>query len=774
MQATELVHVGDPVRATGHRSGATFRLMLLVLVAMLAQGCGGGGSGPTRPAASDFETGEYFASGGLAPINASAAYVQGATGADTAVAVMGSGEVDITHPELDAKVSGTWGFDADTGRLIRTQGDSWFSRTGTAVAGLIVGKKNDRLLHGAAFGSRLENIDTTSSVTGTDTATIAQQAQANTAAALNFSSADTVLVDVPTSEPIGEPLRSTLISTPDARPGRILVTEAGDGGAAEPKPLGRLATDPALKGHLLVVGSVDGQNRVSSFSNRAGSTADFFVVAPGEGLTSLAPTQQLAVPLFGCCFPQCPSCTSKLIGSTTYAAALVTGAAAVLQEAFPFLSGAEIAGILLDSATDLGDPGADPVYGRGLINLAAAMEPVGNLSIPTGSTVTGSSAGLDESSLSLAPAFGDVALPAGILDEIIVLDDYDRPYRVSLGNRVGIRRRDVSIESLFDPSPTQFSMAAPGLEGAAFRLGVRRRGLRELIDELDSGSAVAPLGKDTALRLSWDAPAAPHFDVADPLRNESLFLSIHDVRMPQFDLLGEARGAALLHRVGTGSKVIVGWFEGEGVSGIGDERYRLTQALWRHDFGGTFGLGFGLGLLDERDTFLGSRSYGAFGSSVGAHSQFASLLGTYRFDDKTGLELGYVRVRTDVEARGPGLLNDWSTIQADALSAGLFRDDLFISGDRAGVRLSQPLRVRMAEATLTVPMARDVDGNLVRRKERVDMSPRGQEVDFEIAYARPVARRGTISGHALIRHEPDHDAGAGTDVILGVTARFHF
>lgn len=763
------------VRAADYRLAAALKLTLFAFIPMLIGGCGGGGEkGATRPTASDFETHEYFASGGLDRIRASAAYAEGATGSNVTVAVIGSGEVDITHPELEGQVTSTWGFHPDTGHIVRTQGDSWFSHSGTAIAGLISARKNDRLLHGVAYNARMHNIDTFGSVDGTDAATIARQAQSNTASALNFTSADIVYVSVPTSEPIGDPLRNTLASTLTARPNRLVVTEAGDDGADNPRPLGQLAADPAMKGQLVVAGSVDAENRISSFSNRAGNAADFFVVAPGEGLTSLAPTQQVALPLFGCCWPQCPACTSKLAGRTDYAAALVTGAAAVLRQQFPFLTGSEIAGLLFATSTDLGDPGVDAVYGHGLVNLDAAMRPVGKLSIPTGSTVTGSSSSLDVTSLSLAPAFGDAGLPSAVLDQVIVLDAYQRPYRVPLSTRVGVRRRDVPLEALLDWSSSQLAVTPQPLQGTTFAFVASRGGLARLVEELDSGSVVTPLREDTYLHLGWDVPPASHFALDHTAFDDDMFLRLHDTRMPQLDLMGEARGAALSHRMRSGTTLTLGWFEGEGTSGADGERYRLTQALMRRDFGSAFGLALGLGLLSERDTFLGSRSNGAFGSGVGADSQFASLLGTYRIGARTTLEASYVRVRTDVQPRGISLLSDWSLIQADALSLALLRGDLWTAGDRAGVRLSQPLRVREAEATLSVPVGRDLSGNVMHHAQRAELTPRGREVNLELAYERPVSRRGKFSSHLLLRHEPGHVADENFDVAIGIRGSLAF
>lgn len=58
---------------------------------------------------------------------------------------------------------------------------------------------------------------------------------------------------------------------------------------------------------------------------------------------------------------------------TSMAAPHVAGAVLLLKEAFPYLSGSDILRAIYYSATDLGDPGEDNVYGNGLMDLDAAF-----------------------------------------------------------------------------------------------------------------------------------------------------------------------------------------------------------------------------------------------------------------------------------------------------------------------------------------------------------------------------------------------------------------
>lgn len=66
------------------------------------------------------------------------------------------------------------------------------------------------------------------------------------------------------------------------------------------------------------------------------------------------------------------------MSGTSFAAPLVSGAIALIQDRWPWLKQKprEVAKLILESAQDLGAPGVDPIYGHGLLDIEAAQSPL--------------------------------------------------------------------------------------------------------------------------------------------------------------------------------------------------------------------------------------------------------------------------------------------------------------------------------------------------------------------------------------------------------------
>ena len=138
------------------------------------------------------------------------------------------------------------------------------------------------------------------------------------------------------------------------------------GNPSDNAALPSIANDSILEKGWLTVGALDPLNptQLTGYSQQCGIAMNYCLVAPGN-VVFIDPDATSPA-------------TSGLYqgGGTSYAAPLVSGAAAVVWSAFPYFSNDQVRQTVLAASKDLGAPGVDSVFGWGLLDVTkSAMGP---------------------------------------------------------------------------------------------------------------------------------------------------------------------------------------------------------------------------------------------------------------------------------------------------------------------------------------------------------------------------------------------------------------
>jgi subtilisin family serine protease len=312
---------------------------------------------------------------------------------------------------------------------------------GSHVAGIIAANRNGEGTHGIAFDSDIVSIRVLDKKGFTNFETITRGVEFGTSLHLKVSN-----ISIASQYIDSESLTSDNIArfrNAMNNDHSLIFASGNDGLSCLPDSNGNInghcspmAALPALvdykdlrenDGAWIVVGSVDDNNVISEFSNRAGVTKDFFMVAPGENVTSSGLSTN-------------PDINSIKTG-TSMAAPMVTGAFALLAQKYPYLKGKDIEQILFAGADDLGAKGVDDIYGHGLLNIGRSMAPIGSLTLPNRKSANDST--LTISNNIQANSLVSSSL-TNVLSDVMVLDSFKRGYNVNLSNTVS------SNENLFD------------------------------------------------------------------------------------------------------------------------------------------------------------------------------------------------------------------------------------------------------------------------------------------------------------------------------------
>lgn len=696
---------------------------------------------PTAVPTVNYDTAEYRRSNAAVQAQALAAYRSGATGEGVLVGVIDSG-VDASSAEFAGRIS-PLSADFAGSRGIQDEGGH-----GTAVSDVLLGARNDSGIHGLAFNATLLALRTDtpgSCTTGTDGCSHNDN---NIAAALDAAvSARARVVNVSLG---GSPPNSRLRGAIDraTAAGTIIVIAAGNDGvtspmaAENPDMLAQVANDPIARGLIIIAGAADATGVLADFSNKAGNGAANYVTALGVRIRSVDNT--------GAAF---------LYSGTSFSTPVVSGAIALIAQAFPNLTAAQIVALLYRTADDRGAIGVDAVYGRGEINLARAFSPIGSLSLAGTAVPVSLSA-----NATLGGTMGDAA-KTGL--GAVIRDEFDRDFNVDLAPTVA-------------RTPVQQTLANGLASGTRQMAAAGRRASFALA--IDTDSAPRPLmltaqdaGRARVLAGSIAIAISKSLKIGfgGGRGAEGLLPDARDRGAPAF-LVGdhsldrEAIGAFAVRRAFGGLGITLAaesgrmrlWQRSElGAMNDGIRRYAYAELSAGLDArAGPVSLTAKLSRLDERATVLGSRFAGALGGN-GAVSWFADAGVTLSPASNWRLNATLRRGWTNPET---GNVRGRSVLLTQGLYAGIVRDNLSTGGDSFAIRYAEPLRVVGGGLNLL---------SLGAGPQILSLSPLGHERDWEAVYARPLGK-GWLTTNTYWRRQAGNYLSVPDD--LGAAVRYSF
>ncbi|MCU0881739.1 MAG: S8 family serine peptidase [Hyphomonadaceae bacterium] len=532
--------------------------------------------------------------------------------------------------------------------------------------------------------------------------------------------------------------------------GQLYVVAAGNEGLANPSWPASFASEAWARGQIIAVGAVDNNNVIAAFSNRAGTARNFFLVAPGTNIIGAYHTGSTAY---------------VGMSGTSMAAPVVAGAAAVVKSTWTYLSAQQVANILFTTATDLGARGTDPIYGRGMINLTRALQPVGTVSAMGASGPVA----LGTGGTSIGPAtFGPLAAAAerGALTGV-VFDGFGRDFGYDFGWRlaapressasvagtalaarmgsqsvtmpgvdgVATLRLSASASTVDGSAPDTASFRFDGTDGSGWAVGY---GDARQLAGLSPEGAQAPVHADgaslvtsglvrgAAASAAWWTPVSETMRLSVAARTENgsqrLF---HDELGPQARSRATAVDATLAWHVGPVAGSI-------GVSAV-------------HEAGGR------LGNVDP--------------SELGLKGAAATLAGhasaRWQAAPQTALVAAVAVGSTQAQAgAASSLVSQVEDTTTAAWSVGLAHTNLWQDGDRLDLSVGRPLSAVAGAMDLRLAVAADgATGAPLMEDRRIGLSSATPEHRFELAYTAPMGERGEFGLGMMARQNADGLAG---------------
>jgi len=768
-------------------------VVLIAVVGLSLSACGGSGTTAPSPAivapttspppsnpepnptdVASFKTSEFNRSWGLDAINAAEAYALGATGKDVVIAVVDF-NIDLSDTELNLHAASVVA-DPENVAIYEAQfGEPVTDNPhGNAVATVAAGQKNDSGIHGVAFDATVLAVDFFSGVnsrqvldnnvlvTVSDPWTYAFDQGARIFNKSFGFDEDDIIEDLP----IVDVAYTIEFDTTAVALGGLVVSSAGNNSDAEPslsnlEALNRLARSGLLNGGpgaYIIAGSVDEDLRLSSFSDAAGTGESRFhyLVAPG-GQVSF------------------PWINGIVIGNgTSFSAPHISGAAAVIMSQWPSLTAREVADIMFKTATDLGAPGIDAVYGNGLLNLEAALQPVGEAKITVQGAPTQS---VTDAAIHLGAAFGDAKSLSLALSRVMILDDFDRDFFIDASRLVSSNQGRSNIESRFN-ARRNWQSASLGFSSAgqlnyslnrdpysipAFALAGQAK--EDFIPEVDAvfefaghtGNSKWVIG--TGRSLSSALAREPY---ARAVNSGFSLTGANDPAVP----LGNGAYMAFNNPVAENTEL---WFgvsqsksQGQNfhsVETLQQDSKTTAMAMRIDHYFGKQRLSTEIGVSLEDNSLLGGRSAGGLRFGAGATTSWITVASGWQLTKNITLESAATLAVTESNSVAASLIDDMGMITSSAFQLKAAMTDALVTGDNFTLTLNQPLRVENASAMFSTGSTLNSETGAVQfNSTHVSLAPAGREIAVEAGY-RVTFSGWNLEANAAFRRDAGHFDG---------------
>jgi hypothetical protein len=565
------------------------------------------------------------------------------------------------------------------------------------------------------------------------------------------------------------PTGDTALRLSAAANNTVVVVSAGNESMGTPSWPGRYAKEAWANGTIIAVGAVDGSRRMASFSNRAGDTAHYYLVAPGVNVISSYSTGY------------------AYLTGTSMAAPAVAGAAALITGHWPYLQANQVASILLNTADDLGAPGVDAVYGRGMLNVNRALSPVGSY---TYRTANGSRTIVNLGMPGVASNQPQVSTPSafrGLTTQ--VFDEYGRNFTSDEGAALSVRSV-LTVDGVLGQPNRMLDAAERVLANGARLTQWQWRPIRDEHGDqgLSRGMSGEPWNRTTrqdasvvrmalasgeVLSAGEGGMSAVSLGLADSHMGARLSGTEHLLGNPLLGFAPSHRFAAMSMPLGAHWRARAALARGQHApmqfrqSAMGD--VQVVELGYEH---AGKALNISAGQLKEQG-MLGGYSSPVLGLNQRTQTTGITASAAWAVGSQWTLTGAFSQAGTRAPAP-QGMLEAATPVWSQAYGLGLVRSDSWRVGDRLSFALNAPLHARNGSLRYNVVTGVDDRGEPVYGTHTVNLAPTAREWTMETRYVTRLGSDASLSAAALLRMNADNDAEASSQLVLGLRYSLSF
>ena len=453
----------------------------------------------------------------------------------------------------------------------------------------------------------------------------------------------------------------------------------------------------------ITVVATDQTGKLATWSNACGVSMVYCMAAPGDKIISTYGTNSWGS------------------GSgTSFAAPMVSGAAALMMQKWPTLTGNQIQQILFTTANKTGVYANTAIYGQGMLDLTKAFSPVGTLTVKA---TNGTVVPLTGSYVASAGAIGSMF--AKTMGGIVIagFDDYKRDYQINTSAAV-IPKSSINYWgdqlALFGADEVK-TKDGTVITGTA-------NGMRSSFAMVSSKDGVgAAFGSNISPSLAYGAFAN------GSVRGSDLVL-LNSVGNPYMNMAPNSTSAAMSYgntKVGAFTNTV----PKDDLLQMRNDLPQMAGGIVEHTVKWAGGyVSASLGMVTESNSILGTRSGGALSLGKGANTAFTGITAGFDLDNKWSAFGGATMGYSMIESNQNSMVSSVKGLTSGNAFAGISKTSVFNDTDRMGLVVGMPMRVNSGTATLNAPTGLDMDGNVNFTAYKVGLTSNAVEFSTQAFY----------------------------------------
>jgi len=513
------------------------------------------------------------------------------------------------------------------------------------------------------------------------------------------------------------------------------------------------------KNFITVVAYDTSADSIADWSNKCGLAKYYCLTAPGSYLITTDNSLDELVAASG----------------TSFSTPIVTGAIAVLKSAYPYLTGADITRLLFVTARDLGTAGVDEIYGWGMLDLERATRPYGATLVPIDSNITGSSYSLLSSGIKTNSIFSNALKKSDL--SFVMLDSFNRTFTLNLNDYISTSKNRIDtidimknfsnnsktlklnkLMSLYYNETNNYSLNSSNKE---FELSYNT----ENLDNSDYGFNLYYGNSPYNAFINNN-----YYDNKYPLINSYTYNAIN----PYF-INDSKNNFAFNNLVSLSNNLILNFgivyqnytinYDEKNSFNKGEDKLGSSIALingLNYKFNDNFNTKFEFGLINEYKTLFGSKTDGAFNIGDNNITYLLSLENNLNiFDSKFSLfskaNFGYTKVNMNSNS---SLIKNISDLYTDSFAIGFnynLNNELKNENDNISLLISQPITIESGSMDISLPVARDYDGNIYYNNYNLDLKNE-RELDLQLSYNHKINNDKSLNFGYIFRNSDDNES----------------